>query len=67
VNGKTVAGLTLDQPPTQPGGGGLGSSLTVPLPAAGLGPGQAVNVDLVFHQVRTGPVSYAYNAEASTG
>jgi hypothetical protein len=67
VGGKTVEGLTLDQPPAQPGGGGLDSSLTVPLPSAGLAPGQSVNVDLVFHQVRAGPVAYSYNAEASTG
>jgi hypothetical protein len=36
VGVTTVQGTTLDQPPTQPGGGGLNSSLSVTLPGGGL-------------------------------
>ena len=66
VGGKSVTGLILDQPPNQDAsGGGLNSSLTVPLPSGGLAPGQPVNVDIVFHAVRGGSFSFGYNAEAT--
>jgi hypothetical protein len=66
VGGQPVEGVTLEQPPSQPAGGGLNSSWSVPLPSGGLSPGQSVNVDLVFHVVRGGSFSFGYNAEATT-
>jgi hypothetical protein len=66
VAGKAVEGITLDNPPSPPAGGGVGSSLTVPLPSGGLAPGQSINIDLVFHVVRGGSFSFAYNSEATT-
>jgi hypothetical protein len=67
VDGKPIEGLALDKPPVQDlSGGGLNSSLTVPLPRGGLAPGEAVNVDLLFHVERGGSFSFGYNAEATT-
>jgi virginiamycin B lyase len=66
VAGNPVAGITLDQPPSQPAGGALDSSWTVPLPSGGLAPGASINVDLVFHVVRGGTFGFGYNAEATT-
>jgi hypothetical protein len=66
VGTKTVKGLTLQQPPNQPNGGGLGSSLSVVTPVGGLGPGQTLNVAFQFHTVRTGSTRVNYIAEAIT-
>jgi hypothetical protein len=66
VNGKTMSAAVLDQPPTQPNGGGLGSSVYVNV-GGGLAPGQSINVDLQFHIVRSGSFSFGYNAEVITG
>jgi hypothetical protein len=66
VGGKAVMGTALDTA-SQLNGGGIGSTLTVPLPAGGLAPGQSVNIDLLFNVVRGGTFSFAYNAEAGTG
>ncbi len=65
VSGKSVKGITLDAPPSAASGGGVGSSLTVPLGAAGLAPGESVNVAIVLRIERTGSFSFGYNAEAN--
>ena len=51
----TVEGLTLEQPPNQPAfkGGGLNSTVTVPLPS-GLPSGQSINVHVLLGVQQTG-------------
>ena len=61
---RAVVGVTLDEPPYQDVGGGLSSSLSVPLPSGGLGPGASVYVELRFHVDRGGSFAFGYNAEA---
>ena len=58
-----IAAATLDAPPSDPSGGGIGSSLTVDLPPGGLANGDSVNVNLLFKVVRGGSFSFGYNAE----
>ena len=55
-NGTTaiVKGTTLDQPPSQPDGGGLNSSLSVALPSGGLVPGASINVQFLLNVVQPG-------------
>jgi hypothetical protein len=60
-----VNGLTLDQPPAQPIGGGLNSTLTIPLPGGGLAPGASVPVNIQFHVDRRGSFNFGYNVEAT--
>jgi Bacterial Ig-like domain (group 3)/Putative Ig domain len=67
VDGKVMVGATLDQPPSQPNGGGLGSSVLIDVGDGGLAPGQSIPVDLQFHVVRSGSYSFGYNAEIYTG
>jgi hypothetical protein len=66
VNGKVLTGATLDQPPSQPNGGGIGSSVLIDVGDGGLGPGQSINVELQFHASR-GTFAFGYNAEVYTG
>ena len=49
----TVAGTTLEQPPSQPNGGGFNSTLSVPL-GAGLAPGASIDVRFLFGIQQTG-------------
>src|SRR5262249_40834819 len=65
VNGKVVRGTTLEQPPAQPNGGGLNSTLAVgtinlasPLP-----PGGAVNVQFLLGVQRGGSFRFFVNVE----
>ncbi len=67
VDGKYITGTTVDQPPNQPNGGGLGTSLLIDVGDGGLAPGQSINVDLQFHVARGGSFSFGYNAEIYTG
>ncbi|HYW72820.1 MAG TPA: HYR domain-containing protein [Pyrinomonadaceae bacterium] len=55
-NGATVTikGTTLDQPPSQPNGGGLNSSLSVALPSGGLSPGASINVQFLLNVAQPG-------------
>jgi hypothetical protein len=55
-NGSTVTvkGTTLDQPPSQPNGGGLNSSLSVVLPSGGLNPGASINVQFLLNVAQPG-------------
>jgi hypothetical protein len=50
----TVKGTTLDQPPAQPNGGGLNSSLSVALPPGELAPGASINVQFLLNVVQPG-------------
>lgn len=58
-----VQGTTIEEPPTQPNGGGWNTTLTVPLPTA-LAPGDSVNVQFVFGVVSGGTFSIVINTEA---
>src|SRR5205085_9147699 len=60
----TVKGTTLEQPPTQPAGGGLNSSLTVALPGGTLAPGASVNVQFVLGVQQAGSFRFLINVEA---
>ncbi len=61
----SIAAATLDAPPSDPSGGGIGSSVTVELPPGGLADGDSINVNLLFKVVRGGSFSFGYNAEIS--
>ena len=56
ANGTTVTvkGTMLDQPPAQPNGGGLNSSLSVVLPPGGLAPGASINVQFLLNVFQPG-------------
>jgi hypothetical protein len=57
----TVKNLSLDLPATS--GGGLGSTLAVPLPA-GLAPGESVNIAITFAVDQGGPFWFGYDVDA---
>lgn len=63
----TVRGLTLEQPPAQPSGGGLNSSLVVPSvnSTTPLAPGQTVTLEFSLNVVRAGRFRFAAVAETS--
>jgi hypothetical protein len=50
----TVVGMTLQQPPTQAMGGGVNSSLSIPLPRGTLAPGASVDIHLLLGVVQNG-------------
>jgi hypothetical protein len=62
----TVRGTTLEQPPTQPGGGGLNSSLSVPTvtPGTPLAAGASVNIQLLLGIQKNGVFRFFVNVEA---
>jgi hypothetical protein len=62
----TVNGLTLE-PPTQPNGGGLNSTLTVVLPGGGLAPGNTIDVQFLLGVQEQGGFSFFVNVEALPG
>ncbi|HYG12123.1 MAG TPA: lamin tail domain-containing protein, partial [Pyrinomonadaceae bacterium] len=62
----TVNGLTLE-PPTQPNGGGLNSTLTVALPGGGLAPGNSIDVQFLLGVQEQGGFSFFVNVEALPG
>lgn len=49
----TVAGTTLEQPPSQPNGGGFNSTFSIPV-GAGLAPGESIDVRFLFGIQQTG-------------
>ena len=59
-----VKGATLEQPPSQPAGGGYNSTLKVPLPAGGLPPGGTVNVQFALGVQRSGTLRFFFITEA---
>jgi hypothetical protein len=62
----TVFGTTLEQPPTQSGGGALNSSLnagTITLPTP-LAPGQSINLQFLLGVQRAGTFKFFVNVEA---
>ncbi|HEX8557078.1 MAG TPA: hypothetical protein VF668_03195 [Pyrinomonadaceae bacterium] len=64
----TIQGTTLEQPPSQPNGGGFNSSLsadTVTL-ATPLAPGESVNVRFLLGIQQTGTFKFFVNVEALT-
>ncbi len=67
VDGHTMNATTLDDPPSQPNGGGLGSDVYIDVGDGGLAPGASIPVDLRFHVARGGSFSFGYNAEVYTG
>ncbi|HYP01864.1 MAG TPA: M36 family metallopeptidase [Pyrinomonadaceae bacterium] len=68
INGQptTIEGTTLEQPPHQPRGGGINSSLRVPTIAFGtpLPNGQSVNVQFLLGVQRDGLFRFIVNIEA---
>ena len=63
---ETVNGLTLEPPP-QPNGGGLNSSLTVVLPGGSLSPGNSIDVQLLLGVQEQGDFAFFVNVEALVG
>ncbi|WP_092948862.1 IPTL-CTERM sorting domain-containing protein [Paracidovorax konjaci] len=63
----TVAGTTLDQPPSQPNGGGFNSTLTVPSVTSGapLAPGASIDVRFLLGVQQTGFARFAVVAEGT--
>jgi hypothetical protein len=64
----TVLGTTLEQPPSQPNGGGFNSSLssdTVTL-ATPLAPGESINIHFLFGLQQTGSFKFFINIEILT-
>jgi hypothetical protein len=59
-----VRGLTLEEPPPQPFGGGLNSSVTVALPVGGLPPGESIDVQFVLGVAKAGFFRFFVNVEA---
>jgi len=66
VTVETVNGLTLEPPP-QPNGGGLNSSLTVVLPGNGLSPGNSIDVQFLLGVQEPGNFAFFVNVEALVG
>ncbi len=61
----TVKNLTVDAPAGVPGGG-LGSTLTVPLPGGGLAAGQSISVAFTFAVDKAGTFWFGYNVDAGS-
>ncbi len=61
----TVKGTTLEQPPSQPLGGGMNSSVKVNLPQGGLAPGQNVSVQFLLGVMQGGTFRFFNNIEAT--
>jgi len=63
----TVEGTTLEQPPSQPNGGGFNSSMSVDLsglPGGDLDNGQAIDVRFLLGLQQTGSFKFYFNIEA---
>lgn len=60
----TVTGLTLEEPPTQPNGGGLNSSLTVIPPNGSLASGSTIDVQFLLGVQAEGNFRFLVNVEA---
>ncbi|WP_326554503.1 putative Ig domain-containing protein [Micromonospora sp. NBC_01813] len=66
-NVVTVYNLSMDAPAADPPGGGLSTTLTVPLPIGGLVPGQTVYVALTFDVDQGGRFWVGWDVEAIGG
>jgi hypothetical protein len=62
----TVTGLTVEQTPAQPSGGGLNSTLTVVLPGGRLAPGHTIDVQFLLGVQQQGSFRFLVNVEAAT-
>jgi hypothetical protein len=60
----TVTGLTVEQTPAQPNGGGLNSTLTVVLPGGMLAPGNTIDVQFLLGVQQQGSFRFLVNVEA---
>ncbi|HEX3248034.1 MAG TPA: choice-of-anchor Q domain-containing protein [Pyrinomonadaceae bacterium] len=62
----TVFGTTLEQPPTQPSGGGLNSTLSAGTITLGtpLAPGQSINLQFLLGVQHSGNFKFFFNVEA---
>lgn len=69
ANGTTVTvhNLTPDPPTTSAPGGGLNSTLTIPLPTNGLAPGASVNIALTLAVDTHGTFWLGYDIDAQPG
>jgi hypothetical protein len=63
----TVTGLTVEQAPASPGGGGLNSTLTVVLPGGMLAPGNTIDVQFLLGVQQQGSFRFLVNVEALIG
>jgi hypothetical protein len=62
----TVQNLSVDPPASAAPGGGLNTTLTIPLPSGSLAPGASVSIALTFAVDRHGPYWYGYDIDALT-
>ncbi len=62
----TVNNLTVDAPSNPTPGGGLNSTLTLPLPNGGLAPGATIDVAFTFAIDTRGTFWFGYDVDAST-
>ena len=62
----TVNNLSIDPPATVPPGGGLNTTLTIPLPTGGLAPGATISIALTFDVDHGGNYWFGYNTDALT-
>jgi glucose/arabinose dehydrogenase len=62
----TVRGTILEQPPAQTSGGGLNSTLAVPLPGGALAPNASIDVQFVLGVQQDGNFRFLVNVEAIT-
>ncbi|PYS91174.1 MAG: hypothetical protein DMF64_13060 [Acidobacteria bacterium] len=61
-----VQGTVLEEPPAQPQGGGLNSSVTAFVPGGGLAPGATIDVQFLLNIVKSGNYRIFVNVEALT-
>ncbi|MFF0152998.1 fibronectin type III domain-containing protein [Micromonospora sp. NPDC005203] len=68
-DGRTlvVRNLSMDAPATSPPGGGLCTTLSIPLELGGLAPGASVHIALTFAVDTPGPFWVGYNVDALGG
>jgi predicted extracellular nuclease len=60
----TVRGVVVEQPPTQPNGGGVNSTLTIALPGGALSPGQSIDLHFLLGVQQSGNFRFFVNVEA---
>ncbi|HJR09306.1 MAG TPA: hypothetical protein VJ842_18750 [Pyrinomonadaceae bacterium] len=65
-NSFTVRGTILEQPPAQPLGGGLNSTVTVTLPGGGLAPGASIELQFLLGVQQEGNFRFLINTEGLT-
>lgn len=62
-----VKGTQVEQPPDQPNGGGLNSSIVTVTPVTPIAAGQSVNVEFTLGVQQAGTFRFFVNAEALSG